>query len=350
MRGESGVKRGQLRGYLFEIVILELLDRNGFHVIDVINEPDERVREQREGFIELKGRGCWHQIDCPCDYSTLIPFTYPLRLLGEVKFFKIPLEKKYIREYIGVIKDIQENYFVADNMNFQDAYPRKMEVGVYFSANGFQEEAEKLAYAHGIKTISYQNNFIVNRLKNAIQDLEENYLSVKCMRDSVWGDFRHEFREAIHYGYVGENLQGRFQADGYLYVLEELRNRMRAIQTSFIATTATGVFIHFVSEGNFPTELFRETDVGECHVYYERDDFGNRYFWMEIRGDDNHAKFYFTPPETLDLAALYGREIVLNEKERVFRVLNVSIQLEGIERSLRLHLDEDWLDAARERY
>ena len=65
MRNEYGITRNQLTGYLFEIVVLELLCKNGFSEINIAGEPPERVRETREGFIELKGRGCWHQIDCP---------------------------------------------------------------------------------------------------------------------------------------------------------------------------------------------------------------------------------------------------------------------------------------------
>ena len=161
MRNECKTPRSQLKGYLFEIVIMELLRKNQFNNINVASEPGDRVRENRAGFIEFKGRGCWHQIDCPCDYNKFIPFSYPLRLLGEVKFYKKPLSKEHIREYIGVLKDIQENYFVADGIDIQNFYPRKLEIGVYFSANGFQEEAEKLAYAHGIRTISYRNNHLI---------------------------------------------------------------------------------------------------------------------------------------------------------------------------------------------
>ena len=129
MDRENGFDRSRLKGYLFEIVVLELLRKNNFCEVQVSREPEDRVRENRPGFVEFKGRGCWHQIDCPCDYSQLIPFMYPIRLLGEVKYHKTPLEKKHIREYIGVIKDIQENYFVADGVNPQEFYPRKTEIG-----------------------------------------------------------------------------------------------------------------------------------------------------------------------------------------------------------------------------
>lgn len=73
MERESGISRSQLRGYLFEIIIMELLRKNQFSDIDIALEPPDRVRERRPGFIEFKGRGCWHQIDCPCDYSKQIP-------------------------------------------------------------------------------------------------------------------------------------------------------------------------------------------------------------------------------------------------------------------------------------
>ncbi len=348
MRGEDGVSRGILKGYLFEVVVLELLRKNGFEKVNVRKENKKRVKETREGFIELKGRGCWHQIDCPCDYNRLIPFAYPLRLLGEVKFFKKELDKKYIREYIGILRDIQENYFVTDNLSKRESCSRKMEIGVYFSANGFQKEAEKLAYAHGIKTISYENNYIINRIKILILELEEQYLSVKCMEKNKLKTFRREFSEAILYGNPEEYINVRsYWMDGFLNVLERLHEQLVKIRASFIATTATGVFLHFVGDSYFPANLFEETDEGQCQVYYDIDDFGTRYFWMEISGDTEHRKFYFTPPESLDYAAIYGNEIVLNEKEVIFRELNVNIQLEGKARNLKLRIDTDWLDAIR---
>jgi len=348
MEHEYSLSRSQLRGYLFEIIVMELLLKNQFSEINVATEQNDRVREIRPGFIEFKGRGCWHQIDCPCDYNKLIPFSYPLRLLGEVKFYKSHLSKEHIREYIGVIKDIQENYFVADGVNPRDFYPRKLEIGVYFSANGFQEEAEKLACAHGIKTVSYENNLLINRLKFLVEELEKNYLSVRCLKDNIWNAFRREFIDSIRYGYP-DNYAGHhlYTADGYSEIVEEIRQTLVSIRSSFIATTATGVFLHFVGETDFPDELFQYSDEGRCRIYYDIDNFRNRYFWMEITGDDLRRRFYFTPPESLDFASVFGNEIVLNEKERIFRTLNININLNGISRSLTLHLDQDWLDAIR---
>lgn len=345
MDGEYNLYRSQLRGYLFEIIILELLRKNRFNEVRADREPRDRVRELRPGFIEFKGRGCWHQIDCPCDYSQFIPFLYPIRLLGEVKYYKKPLEKKYLREYIGVIKDIQENYFVADGVDPQEFYPRKTEIGVYFSASGFQAEAEKLAYAHGIKTISYANNPLIDKLKKLINELERNHISVQCLKDHTWNAFRQAFISALrHYTPIGYRY---YAADGYENIIKDIRNALAEIKSSFIATTATGVFLHFIGNDPFPDELFYSTDEGRCRVYYNGNNFGNRYFWLELAEDTKHRRFYFTPPESLDHAAVFGNEIVLNEKERIFNALNINIQIRGISRSLTLRLDEGWLDAIR---
>lgn len=347
MERESGFWRSQLKGYLFEIIISELLAKNNFSRITPALQPNDRVREIRPGFIEIKGRGCWHQIDCPCEYKHHIPFSYPIRLLGEVKFYKSPLEKKHIREYIGVMKDIQENYYVTDGTTLEDHYPRKLDIGVYFSANGFQAEAEKLAYAHGIKTVSYDNNYLVSRLKSLIELLEEKYLSVNCMKGRVWNDFRSEFVRLV--SFEGKNEKDDhwgYWNEGYMAVIGEIRSTLLSIKTSFIATTATGVFLHFVGIDCFPEELFRHSDEGSCCVHYDRWLDGSLRFWLEITGDEKHSRFYFTPPKSLDRAALYGQASVLEEKEVLFRVLNVNIQMEEITRNLVLRLDEDWLDVA----
>ncbi len=347
MRHEHTHHRSQLKGYLFELVIMELLRKNNFSEISVAAEPSDRVRELRPGFIEFKGRGCWHQIDCPCDYAKLIPFSYPLRLLGEVKFYNKPLEKQHIREYIGVIKDIQENYFVADGAGPQNYDSRKMEIGVYFSAGGYQEEAEKLAYAHGIKTVSYANNCLIDALKAGIEELERNYLSVRCLREHAWRDFRADFIHLLRHGGFDYVKYRDYIADGYRDIIEQIGNSFFRIRSSFIATTATGVFLHFVGEDDFPEEFFRTTDEGRCRVFYNYGNFGNRNFWLELADDPERRRFYFTPPEALDRNALFGRENVLNEKERLFCTLHVQIVLSGISRNLTLHLDEDWVDAIR---
>lgn len=153
MKYEKPAERGRLKGYMWECVILKLLKTNDFFEISSIDGV--RTKMDRQHFFEMCGRGAWHQIDCPCDYQRFIPFINPIRLLAEVKFLSGRVKKDAIREYIGVIKDIGENYFTAHNLSTPTT--RYTELGVFFSASGFDPEAEQLAFAHNIKTVSHEN-------------------------------------------------------------------------------------------------------------------------------------------------------------------------------------------------
>ena len=188
---------------------------------------------------------------------------------------------------------------------------------------------------------------MIDKIKRLINELERNYLSVRCMRDGAWVDFRLWFIERMRYGQTQDNPYWFHFADGYDAVLTSLHESLREIRTSFIATTATGVFLHFVGQEDFPQELFMNSDVGYCRVFFERDTFGNRQFWLEFTEDPQLRRFYFTPPESLDMAALYGQEESLNEKERLFHTININMELNGIARSLTLKIDQDWLSEAR---
>ena len=138
------------------------------------------------------------------------------------------------------------------------------------------------------------------------------------------------------------------ERNGYREIINEIKEMFITIRSSFIATTATGVFIHFVGDSDFPHRLFQESDEGRCRVFYNIDNWGNRFFWLEISGDEQRGRFYFTPPESLDYASVFGKETVLNEKERLFHTLIINIKLNGISRIILLHLDQDWLDVIRD--
>lgn len=342
MIGERTDGRRKMRGYMFEIVILKLMETNGFKYINIF---DEKIREDRNRFIEFRGRGGWHQIDCPCDYGNIIPFIHPLRILGEVKFVSDPISKEHIREFIGVIKDIQENYFVPDNYN--GGFHRFTEVGVFFAANGFQREAERLAYAHNIKTISYKNNFIIEQIKRIIEQLEANYLSVNCISRGNLNDFINMFSGILNQGDIRDFIQRFDPSNGFEFVINLLIDSFINIKSSFLANTSGGAFLHFLSYDTFPSYLFQDTDYGRCRVYVDTNTFGGNAFYLTFVNDIEERKFYFTPPMALRNAAYFGAGPLLDAKEELLKTINLSINLNGINRNLVLELDTDWLNAIR---
>lgn len=78
-------------------------------------------------------------------------------------------------------------------------------------------------------------------------------------------------------------------------------------------------------------------------VFFYDDNYDYRSFRMNIVGDNKHRNFYFTPPESLDSAVIYGGNKVLNEKERLFANINVNIKLNGVFRNIVLQIDSYWL-------
>jgi len=351
MNGESSVRRGQLRGYIFEVVIRYLLELNDFD--QICTAVPNRINITNYNKIEIKGRGTWHQIDSPCLYKKTIPFIYDLRLLAEVKFYSTEIQKNKIREYIGTIKDISENYFI-DDVNTIENQTRFTDIGVFFSANGFQLEAEKLAFAHGIKTISYSNNSIMNGIKPIIESLESQCLRAEhCISEGNQNQFMEQLRNLImtpERPILLNEFERRFRPEGnYVQNVNSLSETLRGIQSSFFGVTGTNYFIHFISNSLFPGHLFERTDERECRIYYQED---GALFYLQIFGDGelNNARFHFSAPRPLLAEVFHGGRTILDEKGRHFSVIKISTTINEINRNLTLKLDNQWLERARVRH
>jgi hypothetical protein len=343
MRGEANSYRSLLKGYIFEIVIMKLLERNGYKRIEHFDGIT--IRRQRSRFIEFRGRGAWHQIDCPCDYGHLIPFIYPLRILGEVKFLSCKVSKDYIREYIGTIKDIQENCFVNDEHD--RPMQRYTEIGIYFAAEGFDEKADKLAFAHNIKTISYKDNSIIERIKYYITELEANYLPAKkCLENNS----SHDFLDFFYLFLSGEDhlprafLEEYDIADGCIRVISELSEALYEVKSSFVASTSGGAFIHFLGKESFPDELFEKTDEQLCRVQYYLENH-RKIFYITFCEDKNNRKFFFSPPLALNDEAFRRGKKIADLKEDLLKTINATVTIDGVNRNLVFELDSDWLDS-----
>ena len=361
MRRERSSYVNLLKGHLFETVILRLLKKNGFNLISA---SAYLVRENRQGFIEVIGRGTYHQIDCPCTYDNMIPFLYPIRLLGEVKYYSAPISKSEIRSFIGVVKDIQENYFPAhfeEVQNSRDVYgycfsnwrlePRYSDFGVFFSASGFNKEAEMLAYAHGISTISYNNNPIMWPIIAILNELERNYFRASlCAAENNLKDFVKIFGELLD----GDesNIQGfirRFEVpEGVQNRIGDLRESMFALRANFIGTTTGGMLLHFVGESKFPEHLFERTDSQKCRVYVEDSARFGKGFYLVINEDNERRKFYFTPPRTLEFAANMTARDLLDAKAEILLSIQIPMRINNLARNLTLKLDTEWIDQLRE--
>lgn len=349
MKGEDSWKRGQLRGYIFEVIVRQLLKKNGWLLIS--DNEDGRVRRNNEYRIELKGRGTWHQIDTPCIFSRRIPFIYPLRLLVEAKYYSREVDKDKIRSFIGVIKDISENYFI-DSSHTIDSQNRYTDLGVFFSANGFQEQAVNLAFAHGIQTISYRTNLQMREIKKSIEELEENGLSWNnTISNGKCYGFMNDLEELLEGNLSNiQNFLKKYDGnDNTQNSINQLYKSLKPVQTSFLGMTSRGVLLHFLSKDEFPDELFTQEDEASCRIYFNDTQSSEDIpMWLEFSDDNKRGRFYFDVPAGLEEVIRKGGDI-LNEKERHFEKISVSIIVKGILRSLTLKIDKEWIEKLKGR-
>lgn len=77
-------------------------------------------------------------------------------------------------------------------------------------------------------------------------------------------------------------------------------------------------------------------------MYYDIDiEIGSHYFWIEFANDCGRVpnKFYFSPPESLDDAAIFGGRRVIQEKREHFRKLYMAVNINGVARIFLLHIN-----------
>ena len=323
------MKKEVIKGALFEIFVLKLVLMSGYKLIDASMVDGVRIRVLRKRFAEFKGRGEWHQIDIPVELINQPPLIYPIRMLGEVKYKNRPVGKSSIRAEIGKMKDIQENYFADSSSPLpeQAKQDRRLEVFSFFSASGFNDAAERLAYAHGIRTISYQNNECIDGIAKTVDDIAE-YLSKYP-----------EFFQSIILDEIFDYLiSGKDFNDYSLLPMNDYQPFFESeIKTSIIGTTASGLTINFISYEDFPDELFAEKDEAYCRIHSED---GERWY---LTVNDSEVRFGFSMPEIVksDFFDFDGIRIY-PKKAFVFETINFQRTIKGCQRSLTFKFDNEW--------
>ncbi len=209
-----------IRGKLLELICRELLEDAGYTILT--KKTNKVVVSKSGNKIELYGRGTKHEIDLPYEFKYHVPFVSPIQVLGEVKYYEKPIEKKTIREFIGVLNDIKDNNVLSHLKTLKDLEDTRLTQGLFILANGFQIESEKLAYAYNIKLITFKGNPILEKILKSI-DIEAKRLS-KLKRPSA----------------------GLNKAKEKIYKIFKLITK-----SYFLATTSTGYLMYFVSKEEF---------------------------------------------------------------------------------------------------
>ena len=340
-------QRNQVKGALFEVIVRWLLVKAGYAPI----EPDDVSVRRSDG--NVRGRGYWHDMDALGRFSYPLLYMYPIRLLAEAKCYEGNVPLPDVRNFVGALKDISENYFVEDQMSREEmlAYKRYTDCGSFFSASGFTIGAQKFALAQGVFLISYENNPILEKIIDSLLiliDLLDVQAASKRKTDFCkWISERLKGRRRSIYRsrFVPQQKQIDFARQ-----FNKLHRDLNSIQTSVVAMVvgnnpAIQYPIHILSYEKLPAEIFTEKDDHLFRVYYTETPRGLffRVVPVETRPPVN---LLFTLPKQI-YARYFAERRMLDFKSKFLDHIELPTTVRGLRRILRMNLDREWIRRQR---
>jgi len=167
------MKRSQFKGYVLEEILAYLIRSSWYKLITKKPENDSDLSDWHNG-LNIRWRGTNHQIDVLGELNWIPAFNFPLRLIIEAKFRSKPTGIEIIRENVGLLTDINQNYFIIKD---SEPKPRYRYTSVVFSTSGFTEPAVDMAVAHQVQLADLSNEEY-NNLKVNIDIFVENVFGV----------------------------------------------------------------------------------------------------------------------------------------------------------------------------
>jgi hypothetical protein len=321
-----------VKGVIFETIVKKLLEKNEYEKC----KPDG---EQLDNNGRVRGRGEWHQIDALGRWKYTIPFVYPIRLICEAKCWNRPVGLPVIRNFVGALKDISENYFVEDDEKIDKKIlsKRYTDCGAIFSTSGFTSKAQRYAYAQNIFLVSYENNPIIEKFKQDINQIAHSVsLKKKISKKQLSKWFEDAWDKSYPSNMNGINITNSEQFKNYL---KNLRDTFHNVKTSVVGVATSVYPIHLLSNHEIPKNLFRETDEIDFRVRHQTTERGGHYFTIYPLGSPE-TEFYFTVPEVI--LSKY-RDSIKRFKIEFLEWIDVPITFGSIRRILRFKLDLEGL-------
>jgi len=336
---------GQIRGALLEEAVLFLLRKVGYKIVyspnDSIDPTD--VREGHSG-LELQGRGIWHQIDAIAEQHHTPAFMYPLRLLVEAKFYASnPVGANVVRNAVGVLKDISENYFTKHRVRGSLGSVRFNYQSAIFGVSGFTKPAVQYAVAHQIFLLEYKNIPIIQPVIDAIRRIDEDCLTRQGVENI--SEVRNVLRQALGVGAFPIEAPILLTHKGIEVVNEGIAPALQSIGGSYFGMLQGRWPLHLLTRRPLPAPAFRN-DTVQCRLRGDRNGYwrftpsgvmeGNAH-WFELQ--------FFLPPELAELVADHWDDpgMVAQTKEQNFSFISLSGLIGEKWRSVRLELDREWL-------
>lgn len=336
----------QAKGALFEAIVRNLLVKANYAPI----APDNICI--RKGNRNVRGRGCWHNVDAFGKLSYRIPYVYPIRLLVEAKCYRNdPVELPVVRNFLGAFKDISENYFIRDKISRGQmlTYNRYADCGAIFSASDFSADAQRFALAHGISLISYQNNSILRQAVDSIYALRPT------IDIALASEYKSDFSAYI-YQKLTKPLQNAYwssfilreQRDTFFEIFKELYGSLERIKTSAIAIAIgqnpeVQYPVHLLSYESIPERVFAESDAHPVRIHYSISENG---LIFRATPEETSMHIYFTVPKGI-YENYFARRRMLDFKYKFLRYIELQTIVRRLRRIVTFELNTDWLEEER---
>lgn len=250
------MKIGAVRGILLEEIVLYLLEMVGYRIVEAY-EPGTRAGHSG---LEVQGRGEWHQIDALAAFDHTPAFMFPLRLMVEAKCYensRVGIE--IVRNAVGVLKDISENYFTFQPDGEEVKFQRFNYHSAVFSTSGYSKNAERYAIAHQIFLIQYAKVGLFQPIIQGMLGLNEEHFRAGALEErGVSGKLRKHFRIFTQDVYRHESP---LTDDGIDYMLKAITFPLTRIQGSYFGMLQGKWPMHLLSRNPLPAELFDSNDI-----------------------------------------------------------------------------------------
>jgi hypothetical protein len=345
---------GQVRGMLLEEIVLNLLSKVGYRTVTA---GEEGTHLGPAGLM-LRGRGTWHQIDGLAALDHGPAFTYPIRLLVEAKCYsRYAVDISTIRNCVGVLRDVSENYFVQRDPVADDevALPRYNFLSAVFSTSGYTDEAQRFALAHQIFLIQYKNIPALAKIITLLLSVNEREFPSwrqgfgpdnSGPTPEALGQLRRVFRRALTEQVEPFLVIGLLRGAGIEKLLT-LARLTTEIQGSYYGMIQGQYPVHLLSPAPIPPDLFVGADEVRCRIYGSRPE---TWFiepsWMN-QNEPGYFRLEFGLPDQVArlVRRVWGNpELVANAKREYFSFIALSGVIGGVRRQVRLTLDDHWLD------
>nr|WP_165375103.1 restriction endonuclease [Malaciobacter halophilus] len=339
-----------IKGLLLEEVLLNLLKESGYSTVN--NANNDATLKQGHSGIEVKGRGWNHQIDAIADFIMTPPFSYPVRLLLEAKFYSSKVGIDIIRNAVGVLKDVDEYWVTNNNEISKQRFNYQYAV---FTSSSFTNPAQRYAFAQDIYLIKLENNKYFLPIVSSIRNLE-------------YQDFNGTSNDNININLselrtkVRESLKHQSQSILSTYITSKgfSSNKFNTLYEA--STTLNSSFLGMLDQ-RFPVFLtpsptFDIIDLinnPTIRICWDDD------YWYIVKNnadcrllEEDDILFSFDlPDELFNLYAdndMLTQHNALNLKEELMSTIQIIFKNadQSIMSSLELKLDNQWLENIRE--